>query len=157
MFAIIILICSDSKCSQSATKRPHWKGFWVGRTAFSRWYGTQFLSLSYFSRSQPKSQSRLKPHFESLLIWHSLCICWHHCASLAASFGMEMHETTARQGPQRHYRSKLFLLISEGIVWLESRPWTCNGASSSAIGLYFSDNSRIAVQISSCLTVNPFS
>ena len=62
-----IIQTSDLKCGRTATKRLHWKGFGVGRTAFSPRYRTQFPHLSDFSRSRPKPQSRLKPHFKSLI------------------------------------------------------------------------------------------
>jgi len=58
---------SDLKCGRSATKRPCWKGFGVGRIAFSPRYGTWFPHLSDISRSRPKPQSRPKPHFKSLV------------------------------------------------------------------------------------------
>ena len=33
-----MLIQMGSKCGWSATKLPHWKGSWVGRTVFLLWY-----------------------------------------------------------------------------------------------------------------------
>jgi len=45
-----------------------WKGFGVGRTAFSQRYGMRFPYLSDFSRSRPKPQSQPKPHFKSLVV-----------------------------------------------------------------------------------------
>jgi len=62
---IFAFLISDLKCGQSATKRPHWKGFGVDRTAFSPRCGTRFPHLSDFSRSRPKPQSRPKPYFKS--------------------------------------------------------------------------------------------
>ena len=62
---------SNSKCGRSAMKRPHWKGYWVGRTAFSPEYGMRFPHLSDFFRSRPKS------HFESLCpFWLFSISCW---------------------------------------------------------------------------------